>query len=330
MDRRKLLETAISANGFLDALASYGPLAMDLDLFASHAASWAADETGALHAEPWTQELAGGEPTTLRAVDAAGAAYLVVESVRGQSVAKGARTAIIPIVGPITPFALPEWMERYGIRVAALPKIVASARAAANDPDVGRILYAIHSPGGSVYGMPEAVAALREVSRRKKTVASINYLGASAGYWLAAAQSEIVATPSALIGSVGAAIRHVSFARMAEMEGVDVTDISLPESKRDVTEFKVLSETGRSELTRIVSAAYDTFKADISVNRRLDFVKNGEQYGRVVPASDALGLNLIDRVVTFDTVLGEGPAVDLPTQTRRAQAALLKRKNPDA
>lgn len=323
---------------FEAALSQWGPLALDADALRLHSHAWTVDlslsaadrEHEAAHPVPFY----GFEELDLQlTVRTSGdGSYNVVTARGGQATANGQRTAIIPIVGPITPFALPEWMERYGIKVASLPKIVASARAAANDPDVSRIVLAIHSPGGSVYGMPEAAAALREVAKRKKMVASINYLGASAAYWLAATTSEITATPSALIGSVGAAIRHVSFARMAEMDGVDVTDISIPASKRDVTEFKQLSETGKAELTNIVAVAYEQFKTDISATRRLDFTAHGEQYARVVPAADALGLNLVDRVATFDTVLGEGPSIDLPGVTRRARARLahLKRNSTDA
>lgn len=324
-------KTHLANNDFVAALSQWGPLAIDLDMLNLHALEWRVEpDTTAPLVFPGMGELVHSgiefQCRTVAATDGGAAFYHVVEAVGGRTVNKGSRTAIVPIVGPITPFPLPEWLARWGIRVAALPNIVASVRAAGNDPDVGRILLVIHSPGGSVYGVPEAAAALREVGKRKKMVASINYLGASAAYWLAATASEIVATPSALVGSIGAAIRHVSFARAAEMEGVDVTDISEPASKRDVTEFKPLSETGKAELTRIVHAAYQDFKTDISATRRLDFAVNGEQYGRVVPASDALGLKLIDRVVTFDAVLGEGPTVDLPTLTRRARLAQHKRK----
>ena len=75
--------------------------------------------------------------------------------------------------------------------------------ALANDPAVGMIVLDVDSPGGVVTGTPEAADAIYAAAKRKKVVALVNPLCASAGYWLASQASEIIAVPSADIGSIG-------------------------------------------------------------------------------------------------------------------------------
>lgn len=310
-------------------LAQWGPLALDSKgLFDQWSTIQAQDTTDTLLSFPWDDDLRAADLVFMSVtVNGVPNAYVRAEpKAAARSGQRGRAVAIIPVVGVVTPFQVPWIYKIFGIRMASLPEIVGAARAAANDPEVGRIVLAIHSPGGSISGVPEAFAALREVDKVKPLHASVNYMAASAAYWLAAAAREIVATPSALVGSIGAKIRHVSIQKALDMEGVVVTDISNPDSKTDWSEVRDLTETARAEITRLVDDAYKMFKRDISSSRALDFAENGNQYGRVVPARDALKLKLIDRVTTFDKYLNEGQQLDLATETRRATLALLQRR----
>lgn len=315
-------------------LAAWGPLCLNSQALLSNADTFDVDEhsVGAvcrmLHGVDVeltnvhvTAEQINGPDDQFSRVDAR---YIVVTAANGRALGRGQKTAIIPIVGPVTPFGVPKIYEIFGIRVAALPNIVAAARAAANDPEVGRIVLAVHSPGGSAFGVQEAAAALREVAKRKPLVAAVSYLAASAGYWLASAAREIIAEPSALIGSIGARISHVDQSKRLEMLGITVTDLSVPDSKSDVSDVKPLSETGRAELMRIVQTAYDAFAADISSARRIDMVNNREQYGRVHPSPHARTIGLVDRVATFETLIGEVVGDGDMTATRRARLAIME------
>lgn len=303
------------------ALGAWGPLALDSDLLLRYAADYSA---GSVFPTAFDAFFANAS-LEIRSGDA-DAQYGVVVAVGGKQSGKANKTAIIPVVGPVTPFAAPKIYEIFGIRTAALPNIVAAARAAAADPEIGRIVLAIHSPGGSAFGVMEAAAALREVAKVKPLVASVNYLAASAAYWLASAASEIVATNHALVGSVGAMITHMDYSRALDREGVTPTVISIPASKTEVSDMKPLSEAGRAELTDIVREIYQAFKSDVSAARGVDMDKVGDQYGRVHPTTGALKLGMIDRVATFDQLLGEAPQGRDFTATRRARLAILEHK----
>lgn len=325
LDRTSQLELALSA---------WGPLAFDREGFERHAADWTIDRDAVGIVTPdlalaFESVDAAAHPVTIESVGDCGpngSGYARVAAIGGRKLARGTKVAVIPIMGPVTPFQAPKWYAEFGIRVAALPNIVAAARAAANDPEVGRIVYAVHSPGGSAFGVGEAAAALREVSKVKPTVAAVAYLSASAAYWLSSAAREIVAAPSALIGSVGVRVTHMDVSKAMEEMGVVVTELSVPASKSDLSPYKPLSDTARAELMRTVEDIYSVFAADISSSRRIDMVKDGDQYGRVHPASFAKSIGMVDRVATFEALLVEtAPSADM-TATRRARLAILERQ----
>lgn len=325
---------------FIAALSAWGPLAFDADAFDCFRSDWSVmapidpkphelGEWVATLALADALQLSGQTNFNVQAVGDTGingTGYLRVAAIGGRTLPKGQKVAIIPIMGPITPFPVPKWYAEFGIKVAALPNILAAAHAAANDQEVGRIVYAIHSPGGSAFGVGEAAAALREVSKVKPTVAAVTYMCASAGYWLASAQREIVAAPSSMIGSVGVRITHVEVSKALEMEGVAISELSIPESKSDISPYKPLSDTARAEYMALIRDSYATFAADISTARRIDMGKMADQYGRVHPASVAKSIGLIDRVATFEALLGETATPPDLTATRRARIAIMQRE----
>ena len=309
-------------------LSQWGPVALE-DVYSNTLENELVDKLSA--DGPYIIERVSANGKTARI-----APYPVSAEYRAQAAAtdparkRKGKTVVIPIVGVVTPFGASPLMRAFGISSAALPDIVSVAQAAANDDEVSRIVYLIHSGGGSTFGVREAAKALREVSARKQTVAHVNFVAASAAYWLASTAREIVASPSALVGSVGVAISHVEFSRADEMAGITVTHISKPESKRDITSDKPLSETGRRELERLVGEEYDAFAADISKARGVDMAVVGDEYGRIVPSRDALKLRMIDRVMSFGELLSEARASDDLTATRRERLAILNRKKTDA
>ena len=69
----------------------------------------------------------------------------------------------------------------------------------------------------------ELAAQIRSAKNRKRIVAAIDPLGASAVYWLAAQASEIAITPSGMAGSVGIIAAHKSVARALEQAGIETT-----------------------------------------------------------------------------------------------------------
>src|SRR5437588_5556368 len=65
------------------------------------------------------------------------------------------------------------------------------------------VILEIDSPGGSAVASDYLYLALRRLAAKKPVVAFVRGTGASGAYYLACAAHRIIATPSAIIGSIG-------------------------------------------------------------------------------------------------------------------------------
>jgi Peptidase family S49 len=79
--------------------------------------------------------------------------------------------------------------------------------------------------GGVAAGCEEAAAAVAEAARRKRVVGLVDVLAASGAFWIISGASEIVATPSALLGGVGAIAVHDDLSGALAQAGVKRTFI---------------------------------------------------------------------------------------------------------
>lgn len=81
------------------------------------------------------------------------------------------------------------------------------------------VLY-LNTPGGCGIGLHETSALIQELrAAGKRVVAYVDYLCASAGYWLAASCDEIVCAPSSQVGSVGTYVAALDDTEAWKMEG---------------------------------------------------------------------------------------------------------------
>jgi ClpP class serine protease len=73
----------------------------------------------------------------------------------------------------------------------------------AADPRARRVAVKLNCPGGDVRGITRAAGALARLSAVKPTLAIVDGLAASGGYWLASQCREISAAPLSDVGSIG-------------------------------------------------------------------------------------------------------------------------------
>lgn len=233
--------------------------------------------------------------------------------------------AFISIIGPVMPRGNALY-DMFGINYASSNRIGAAADRLAADEGVKQVVLLVHSPGGSTFGVPEAAAKVRALADKKPVTAYIEYMAASAAYWIASQASTIVAAPSALVGSIGAYMVHYDLSAYYANEGVKVTYVAQPAEKVDGNEAEPLSERARQEYAEIVRSAYEPFVADVQRKRPVDFAKNAGQYAHTHPAGRAVELGLVDRLATLDVLRAEMTRKPADfTATRRARVALISK-----
>ena len=175
-------------------------------------------------------------------------------------------------------------------------------RAAVADPAVAGIVIDVDSPGGTVDGTPEAADVVYQARGSKRIVAVANTLMASAAYWVASAADEIVASPSAQVGSVGVVMLHADKSKFYEDLGTKITLLSAGKYKTLGNSYEPLTDEARSRLQSDVESAYDIFVRAVARNRGTTpkAVRDGYGEGAVLDAKPAVAAGLADRVGTFE------------------------------
>lgn len=236
---------------------------------------------------------------------------------------KSGAVAVIPVNGIIT--GKPTMWEQYGMTMSGA-SLVAATRAAVNDPEVKAIIHLHNSPGGSTSGVQEAHADLVALRGKKPIVAQVEYMAASASYWLASAADEISITPSGVTGSVGAYMMHVDISKALADAGMEATFVYAGKDKVLGNEFAPLDDAARAYYQGLVDHAYAAFTGDVSKGRGLGAdVVRGESFGsgRILTADAAKRAGMVDVIRTMEQTLSAYGA-SAPTGDRQRRALSLQ------
>lgn len=211
--------------------------------------------------------------------------------------------ARISICGPI----IPRGNAMSDVSGMASAEMVAKKiRAAGSKENVASVLLDFDCPGGAVTGIQEAAAAIREVRAIKPVVAHANHMACSAAYWLASQASEIVASPSAEVGSIGVFMVHQDLTKMAEKEGVKATFIFAGKNKTEGHPLKALSEDAKLYAQHKIDAIYASMTEDIAEGIGVSASKvRGASFGqgRSLLADEALSVGMVHRIATSEETI---------------------------
>ena len=276
---------------------------------------------------PQLQELAGPwacEENSLRALARKWATGEVgpAFAARGKGAA-GARSqglpagvAVLPLVGVILPRN--DW---YGTSAQGFTGIV---RGLITDERVSAVVLDVHSPGGMVYGVPEAASAVRDLAAVKPVVAVANSLAASAAYWIASQARVVVGVPSSDVGSIGVYLVHTDVSEANRRSGVKVSVIKAGENKAVGNPFEPLTDGGRASLQQSVDDLYDLFVGDVAKGRRTSAaaVRSGYGQGLSLGLHRALAARLLDRAGTLEQEIARlVGGTEQPSTAGRSRAA---------
>jgi capsid assembly protease len=185
--------------------------------------------------------------------------------------------------------------------------IAAQLRSVGNSADVRAVILDIDSPGGEATGMYAVAQLVAEVAKVKPVVAVVNDMAASAAYGIASAATEIVVSPTSMVGSIGVVLTHIDRSGELAAKGVKTTLIYAGAHKVDGHPFGPLSETVRADLQTEVAKFYDTFVGLVATGRGAklteDMVRATE--ARVFFGAEAVTRGLADRVASIDAVIAD-------------------------
>jgi signal peptide peptidase SppA len=190
-------------------------------------------------------------------------------------------------------------------------------RHAAAHRSVETIVLDIASAGGEVTGMFETADLIMEVGKRKKIIAAVNGMAASAAYALASAASRIVLTQSSMVGSIGVVMLHADFSRKLETEGITPTLIFAGKHKVDGNPYQPLSPEVSAKLQAEVDRAYDFLVATVSKGRKLTQAAVRSTEAQMFTGAEATAIGLADEIGSFEGSIAKLAASQSRTGTPR-------------
>lgn len=235
--------------------------------------------------------------------------------------------AVVAVHGTITP--RPSLFADFSGGTSA-EGIGRAVDAAAADPKADAIVLDVDSPGGSVYGLPEAASKIYAARKAKPVYAVADHMAASAAYWLATQAGDVAVTPAGTVGSIGVILAHVDDTKADEMAGLKTTIVSAGKFKAEG--WVPLTEEAQADMQRQVDQYYQMFVSAVAKGRgiRDATVEKDFGQGRMKLADEAVSARMADRVATLEQVVNEVNKTRTDRTRRKVAADLAANGFPTA
>ena len=151
----------------------------------------------------------------------------------------------------------------------SIDKVSSQLTAADRDPDCERIVLAFHSPGGTVTGIPELAAKIRDVGTRKPVIAYTDGQCCSAALWLASQADTFLCSPSSMVGSVGVRCMVLDQSERLAKEGIKAESITSGKFKDMGANHRPMTDDERKMLQARVDSIGKAFRAALTASRTI-------------------------------------------------------------
>lgn len=175
---------------------------------------------------------------------------------------------VVEISGPLQTRDVPSSM--FSDELVGSETISEDIESADKRSDVKAVLLLIDSPGGSVVASKQIYDAVRSLN--KSSVAYINEMAASGGYYVAAGSDYVVSNPDAITGSIGARATFADMSGLFSKIGYNETTVKSGAMKDIGSASRAMTAEELAVLQSIVNESFQQFKKDVELGRggRLD------------------------------------------------------------
>lgn len=190
------------------------------------------------------------------------------------------------------------------IRASALERLREEISAIISVAKAGtEVIVRLESAGGQVHSYGLASAELERIKQAGLSLTiCVDKVAASGGYMMACVADKIVATPFAILGSIGVVSQMPNFYEFLKKHDIDVELFTAGEYKRTVTMFGKNDDDDRAKYQDDLNRIHQLFKNHIGKFRpNLDIEKLAT--GEIWFGSDALSLGLVDELATSDAYI---------------------------
>ena len=197
-----------------------------------------------------------------------------------------------------------------------------------DDDAVKAIVVHIDSPGGGAAVSQEIYSELSRLKQKHKkpVVSSVESVGASGAYYVAAATDKIYANAASVVGSVGVIAEWVNYGDLMKWARLKPEVLTAGRLKDAGDPSRELTPEERAYMQGLVDDMHRQFIRDVASGRHLSVEQlKPLATGQVWTGEQALPLHLIDGVATFRDVIeqtgrqvgiGDKPTVITPEKKR--------------
>ena len=170
-----------------------------------------------------------------------------------------------------------------------------------DNSEVKAIVIRINSPGGAVGTAQELYREINRIKESKPVVASIENIGASAGYYIASAANKIVLNPGTFTGSIGVIYINFNMGDLYRWMKVEPQVLKSGKFKDTGSPFRPMTEEEKRLLSDLLAQVHRQFIEDVAKGRGLS-VEDVEKIadGRVLTGEQAVELGLADEFGNFN------------------------------
>ena len=210
--------------------------------------------------------------------------------------------AVVPIQGTLA--RRPDVAELLWYDFEAIENVQEMVSSVARNPDVTGILLDVDSPGGFLTGGPEVADMVRRAATRKPVVAWTGGTMASLAYWIGSQATEVIASRSAVVGSVGVFAGMYDYSKLFEEAGIKVELFKNREATFKASGFPgtSLSEEQRGQIQSSIQATFAEFR-DAVVSAR-PIIGDDSMRGQVFTGKEGVARGLVDRVGDREFAMG--------------------------
>ena len=202
--------------------------------------------------------------------------------------------------------------ETDGLKLRTSPSKVAFFREALlkaeADIDIAGVIVKINSPGGTAAASDTIYHEIMSFKQRKKipVYAYIMEVGASGRYYVASASDRIIASPTAITGSIGAVAMRLNMEGLFSKIGVSEETYRSGPKKDFWSPFRPSTPEEKKMLQDIIDRIYARFVGVVYANRQKLLTEPEVKAladGRIVTAGEALEAKLIYQVSYLDETI---------------------------
>ena len=186
--------------------------------------------------------------------------------------------------------------------------VVGQLKKFADDSSIKAIILHINSPGGGVAASEEISREVRRIHDQKKKpiVASIETVGASGAYYVAAASGKIYADKGSIVGSIGVIAQWVNYGDLLKWAKLKDVVLKSGEFKDTGNPARDLTPAEQAYMQSLIDNMFGQFVQAVADGRGLK-VQDVKAFanGKVWTGEQALSMKLIDQVADFETAVSE-------------------------